>query len=156
VIAGFEPLDVLQSVRMLVRQLNEGRAEVENEYTRTVTSAGNRRAQALVADMFELRPSFEWRGLGEVPWSALQFRPRYRGFDAEARFAVEKHAVADAKACECGTILRGLKEPKDCKIFGTVCTPENPVGACMVSSEGACAAYYTYGRFTIPIEQAPS
>jgi len=154
VIAGFEPLDVLQSVRMLVRQLNEGRAEVENEYTRTVTREGNRKAQAMVEDMFELRPSFEWRGLGEVPWSALQLRERYRLFDAEARFHVEKRTVADAKACECGTILRGLKEPKDCKIFGTVCTPENPVGACMVSSEGACAAYYTYGRFTIPITEA--
>jgi hydrogenase expression/formation protein HypD len=153
VIAGFEPLDVLQSVRMLVRQLNEGRAEVENEYTRTVTREGNRKAQAMVEDMFELRPSFEWRGLGEVPWSALQLRERYRRFDAEARFKVEKRTVADAKACECGTILRGLKEPKDCKIFGTVCTPENPVGACMVSSEGACAAYYTYGRFTIPITE---
>jgi hydrogenase expression/formation protein HypD len=153
VIAGFEPLDVLQAVRMLVRQLNEGRAEVENEYTRTVTKEGNRKAQAMVEDMFELRPSFEWRGLGEVPWSALQLRERYRRFDAEARFHVEKRSVADAKACECGTILRGLKEPKDCKIFGTVCTPDNPVGACMVSSEGACAAYYTYGRFTIPIAQ---
>ena len=154
VIAGFEPLDVLQAVRMLVRQLNEGRAEVENEYTRTVTKEGNRKAQAMVQDMFELRPSFEWRGLGEVPWSALQLRERYRRFDAEARFHVEKRSVADAKACECGTILRGLKEPKDCKIFGTVCTPDNPVGACMVSSEGACAAYYTYGRFTIPIMEA--
>jgi hydrogenase expression/formation protein HypD len=153
VIAGFEPLDVLQAVRMLVRQLNEGRAEVENEYTRTVTKEGNRKAQAMVEDMFELRPSFEWRGLGEVPWSALQLRERYRRFDAEARFHVEKRSVADAKACECGTILRGLKEPKNCKIFGTVCTPDNPVGACMVSSEGACAAYYTYGRFTIPIAQ---
>ena len=151
VIAGFEPLDVLQAVRMLVRQLNEGRAEVENEYTRTVTKEGNRKAQAMVEDMFELRPSFEWRGLGEVPWSALQLRERYRQFDAETRFHVKKRTVADAKACECGTILRGLKEPKDCKIFGTVCTPENPVGACMVSSEGACAAYYTYGRFAIPI-----
>jgi hydrogenase expression/formation protein HypD len=156
VIAGFEPLDVLQSVRMLVRQLNEGRAEVENEYTRTVTSEGNRKAQAMVNDMFELRPTFEWRGLGEVPWSALQLRERYRFFDAEVRFTLEQRTVADAKACECGTILRGQKEPKDCKIFGTVCTPDNPVGACMVSSEGACAAYYTYGRFTTPIAETTS
>jgi hydrogenase expression/formation protein HypD len=154
VIAGFEPLDVLQSVRMLVCQLNEGRAEVENEHTRTVTSDGNRKAQAMVEDLFELRSSFEWRGLGEVPWSALRFRERYRQFDAEARFKIVTHSIADAKACECGAILRGHKEPKDCKIFGTVCTPENPVGACMVSSEGACAAYYTYGRFTIPIAEA--
>jgi hydrogenase expression/formation protein HypD len=151
VIAGFEPLDVLQSVRMLVRQLNQGRAEVENEYTRTVTPEGNRKAQALVEDVFEMRPTFEWRGLGQVPWSALQLRERYRFFDAEARFNITTLPVADAKACECGTILRGLKEPKDCKIFGTVCTPDNPVGACMVSSEGACAAFYSYGRFTIPI-----
>lgn len=154
VIAGFEPLDVLQSVRMLVRQLNDGRAEVENEYTRAVTSAGNRKAQAMVEDVFELRASFEWRGLGEVPWSALRLREGYRFYDAEARFNLETRSVADAKACECGAILRGLKEPKDCRIFGSVCTPENPIGACMVSSEGACAAFYTYGRFTIPIAQA--
>lgn len=147
VIAGFEPLDVLQSVYMLINQLNLGRAEVENQYTRTVIREGNRKAQALVAELFEVRPSFEWRGLGTLPQSALQLRAAYRHLDAEARFDITCTVVADAKACECGTILRGAKEPKDCKIFGTVCTPETPVGACMVSSEGACAAYYTYGRF---------
>ena len=147
VIAGFEPLDVMQSILMLVRQLNEGRAEVENEFTRAVTRDGNVKAKALVADVFSLRRSFEWRGLGEVPYSALKINGRYRAFDAEARYGIAYQAVADNKACECGAILRGVKRPIDCKVFGTVCTPENPIGSCMVSSEGACAAHYTYGRF---------
>jgi len=147
VIAGFEPLDVMQAVLMLVRQVNEGRAEVENEFTRAVDRHGNLSAQALMADVFESRASFEWRGLGEVPTSALQIRPAYAGFDAERRFDLGYAPVPDNKACECGAILRGVKQPRDCKIFGTVCTPENPVGSCMVSSEGACAAHYTYGRF---------
>ena len=147
VIAGFEPLDVMQAVLMLVRQVNEGRAEVENEFTRAVNRDGNLSAQALVSDIFELRPSFEWRGLGEVPYSALKIRPGFAAFDAERRFKLGYQPVADNKACECGAILRGVKKPTDCKIFGTVCTPENPVGSCMVSSEGACAAHYSYGRF---------
>jgi hydrogenase expression/formation protein HypD len=147
VIAGFEPLDVMQSVLMLVRQLNDGRAEVENEFTRAVTREGNVKAQQLVADVFELRRSFEWRGLNEVPYSALRIKSAYRDFDAEARFGISYRSVPDNKACECGAILRGVKRPQDCKIFGTVCTPENPMGSCMVSSEGACAAHYTYGRF---------
>jgi len=147
VIAGFEPLDVMQAILMLVRQLNEGRAEVENEFTRAVTRTGNERAKALVAEVFELRRSFEWRGLGEVPYSALRIREAYADFDAERRFGVAYRSVADNKACECGAILRGIKKPADCKVFGTVCTPENPIGSCMVSSEGACAAHYTYGRF---------
>ena len=147
VIAGFEPLDVMQAILMLVRQLNEGRAEVENEFTRAVTREGNTKAKALVAEVFELRPSFEWRGLGEVPYSALRIKDAYRAFDAEARYGVRYVPVADNKACECGAILRGVKKPIDCKLFATVCTPENPVGSCMVSSEGACAAHYTYGRF---------
>ena len=147
VIAGFEPLDVMQAVLMLVRQVNEGRYEVENEFTRAVTRDGNLNAQALVAEVFELRTSFEWRGLGEVPYSALKIRPAYAEFDAERRFELGYKPVADNKACECGAILRGVKKPVDCKIFGTVCTPENPVGSCMVSSEGACAAHYAYGRF---------
>jgi hydrogenase expression/formation protein HypD len=147
VIAGFEPLDVMQAVLMLVRQLNEGRAEVENEYTRVVTREGNLKAQALVAEVFELRPLFEWRGLGMVPYSALRIKEAYAPWDAEKRFAVPARSVPDNKACECGAILRGLKTPRDCKVFGTACTPENPLGSCMVSSEGACAAYYTYGRF---------
>ncbi len=147
VIAGFEPLDVMQAVLMLVRQVNQGRAEVENEFTRAVTRAGNRSAQALVSEVFELRTSFEWRGLGEVPYSALKIRPAFAQFDAERRFNLGYRPVADNKACECGAILRGVRQPTDCKIFGTLCTPENPVGSCMVSSEGACAAHYSYGRF---------
>ena len=147
VIAGFEPLDVMQAILMLVRQLNEGRAEVENEFTRAVTREGNVKAQNLVAEVFELRKRFEWRGLNEVPYSALRIKAKYAAFDAERRFGIEYKSVADNKACECGAILRGLKRPQDCKIFGTVCTPENPMGSCMVSSEGACAAHYTYGRY---------
>ncbi|HEX5783115.1 MAG TPA: hydrogenase formation protein HypD [Burkholderiaceae bacterium] len=147
VIAGFEPLDVLQAILMLVRQVNEGRAEVENEFTRAVTPQGNLNAQQVMDDVFELRDAFEWRGLGTMPLSALRIRERYRAFDAEDRFGLSYRTVPDNKACECGAILRGVKRPQDCAIFGTVCTPENPVGSCMVSSEGACAAHYTYGRF---------
>ncbi|MBI5435619.1 MAG: hydrogenase formation protein HypD [Nitrosomonadales bacterium] len=147
VISGFEPLDVMQSILMLIRQVNEGRAEVENEFSRAVTREGNRKAQALVAELFELRRTFEWRGLGEVPYSALKIRQEYAGFDAERRFGLSYTSVPDNKACECGAILRGVRKPTECKIFGTVCTPENPMGSCMVSSEGACAAHYTYGRF---------
>jgi hydrogenase expression/formation protein HypD len=147
VIAGFEPLDVMQAILMLIRQVNAGKAVVENEFTRAVTREGNLKAQALVAEVFELRDSFEWRGLGSVPASALQLRPALADFDAETRFGIEYLAVPDAKACECAAILRGEKQPQDCAIFGTVCTPDNPVGSCMVSSEGACAARYTYGRF---------
>jgi hydrogenase expression/formation protein HypD len=155
VIAGFEPLDVMQAILMLVQQVNDGRAEVENEFTRAVTREGNAKAQALVAEVFEVRPSFEWRGLGEVPASALRLRDAWAALDAERRFGLETRPVADAKACECGAILRGAKHPRDCKVFGTVCTPENPIGSCMVSSEGACAAYYTYGRFReIPLVAA--
>jgi hydrogenase expression/formation protein HypD len=154
VIAGFEPLDVMQAVLMLVRQVNEGRAEVENEFTRAVTRQGNEKAKRLVAEVFELRPSFEWRGLGEVPYSALRIKSRYAAFDAEARYGIAYRSVPDNKACECGAILRGTKTPQDCKLFGTVCTPENPMGSCMVSSEGACAAHYTYGRWKAPVKQA--
>lgn len=146
VIAGFEPLDVLQAILMLVRQLNEGRAEIENQYIRAVTPGGNQLAQDMVGEVMELRPSFGWRGLGEVPFSALQLRPRFAAFDAERKFALETKIAPENKACECPAILRGQKSPEDCKIFGTVCTPDNPIGACMVSSEGACAAYYAYGR----------
>ena len=147
VISGFEPLDVMQSILMLIRQVNAGRAEVENEFSRAVAREGNRKAQALVAELFELRRTFEWRGLGEVPYSALKIRHEYAAFDAERRFDLCYAPVPDNKACECGAILRGVRKPSECKIFGTVCTPENPMGSCMVSSEGACAAHYTYGRF---------
>jgi hydrogenase expression/formation protein HypD len=147
VIAGFEPLDLMQAIWMLVRQVNQGRAELENQFTRAVTREGNRAAQAVVQQVFETRATFEWRGLGEVPRSALQIRPEYAAFDAERRFGLRYRTVPDHKACECGAILRGVTHPRDCKLFGTVCTPENPVGSCMVSSEGACAAHYAYGRF---------
>lgn len=147
VIAGFEPLDVMQAILMLVKQVNEGRAVVENEFSRAVTRDGNVKAQNLVAEVFELRRQFEWRGLNVVPYSGLRIRKEFVDLDAEKRFPVDYVSVADNKACECGAILRGVKKPQDCKIFGTVCTPENPVGSCMVSSEGACAAHYTYGRY---------
>jgi len=155
VIAGFEPLDVMQAILMLVRQANAGRAEVENQFTRAVSRDGNRAAQAIVSEVFELRSSFEWRGLGEVPYSALKIRPAFARFDAEQRFGLATLSVPDHKQCECGAILRGVKRPTDCKLFGTVCTPENPMGSCMVSSEGACAAHYSYGRFRdIPVVAA--
>jgi hydrogenase expression/formation protein HypD len=147
VIAGFEPLDVMQAIKMLVRQVNEGRAEVENEFSRAVDRDGNKKAQQLVAEVFEMRKNFEWRGLNVLPYSALRIRSQFAEFDAEKRFPLAYQSVADHKACECGAILRGVKRPQDCKIFGTVCTPENPIGSCMVSSEGACAAHYTYGRY---------
>ena len=147
VIAGFEPLDVMQSALMLIRQLNEGGHEVENEYTRVVTRDGNVKAQRLVADVFELRREFEWRGLGLVPYSALKVKARFAAFDAERRFDVPAIQGSEVKGCECPSILRGAARPTDCKLFGKVCTPENPMGSCMVSSEGACAAYWSYGRF---------
>ncbi|MEO9528073.1 hydrogenase formation protein HypD [Roseibium sp.] len=146
VIAGFEPLDVLQSTLMLIRQINDGRHEVENQYTRVVTQEGNRKAQALVDQVLELRRTFEWRGLGYVPDSALRIRARFAGFDAEKRFAVSPKESREIKSCDCPAVLRGVKKPTECKLFGTTCTPDTPVGACMVSSEGACAAYWTYGR----------
>jgi len=154
VIAGFEPLDVMQSALMLVRQLNQGRHEVENEYTRVVSREGNLKAQGLVAEVMELRRSFEWRGLGMVPYSALQIKAGYEAYDAEKRFDVPAIQASDVKGCECPRILRGVKKPTDCKLFGTVCTPENPMGSCMVSSEGACAAYWSYGRFRQPEKAA--
>ncbi len=146
VIAGFEPLDMLQAIFMLVRQVNQEVARVENEYQRAVTPTGNLKAQALVAQVFEKRTEFEWRGLGTLPYSALRIREEFSRFDAEQRYHLSYTPVPDHKACACGEILRGLKKPTDCQLFGSVCTPENPVGSCMVSSEGACAAHFTYGR----------
>jgi hydrogenase expression/formation protein HypD len=147
VIAGFEPLDLMQATLMLIRQINQGRREVENQYRRAVTREGNRKAQALMADCFEIRDHFEWRGLGFLPTSALRIREAYADLDAETRFPVETGESRETKGCECPAILRGVKRPTDCKLFGAVCTPENPMGSCMVSSEGACAAYWSYGRF---------
>ncbi|OQK15417.1 hydrogenase formation protein HupD [Methyloprofundus sedimenti] len=146
VIAGFEPLDVMQSSLMLIRQLNTSRHQVENEYTRAVTRTGNVKAQSLMNEVFCLRDEFEWRGLGLIPKSALKLRANYAQFDAELRFQLPAIKASDVKGCECPAILRGAKRPVDCKLLGTVCTPENPMGSCMVSSEGACAAYWSYGR----------
>jgi hydrogenase expression/formation protein HypD len=150
VIAGFEPLDVMQAVLQLVHQVNEGRSEVENEYSRAVTEKGNTKAIALMDQVFELRDAFEWRGLGSVPHSALKLSKAYAEFDAELRFPVQTPVPRENKACSCGDVLRGEKTPEQCKIYGDPCTPENPLGACMVSSEGACAAQWTYGRFREP------
>lgn len=146
VIAGFEPLDVMQSVLMSLRQLNQGRHEVENEYTRAVTREGNRKARELVARVMDLRPEFEWRGLGMLPGSALRLTPDFAAFDAERRFDVPAINAKDVKGCDCADVLRGVKKPTDCKLFGRGCTPESPMGSCMVSAEGACAAYWSYGR----------
>lgn len=144
VICGFEPLDMLMSILMLVKQVNAGQAQVQNEFIRAVPENGNPVAIELMKEVFRLRDTFAWRGLGQVPQSALALSEAYTDFDAEKRFHLVAKDVPDNKACECGAILRGEKEPRDCKAFGTVCTPIHPIGACMVSSEGACAAYYSY------------
>ena len=147
VTAGFEPLDILQSIMMLLRQLRDGRCEVENQYTRAVRDEGNPKALEVLARVFELRPHFEWRGLGFISQSALRLNDDFAEWDAELRFSVPGVRVADPKACQCGEVLKGVIKPWECKVFGTACTPETPIGTCMVSSEGACAAYYNYGRF---------
>ena len=147
VCAGFEPLDLLQSVYMIMKQFSEGRAEVENQYARVVQYDGNPVALKVLADVFALRPFFEWRGLGSIAHSALQLSPKYAHFDAELRYDLPGVRVADPKACQCGEVLKGVLKPWECKVFGTACTPETPIGTCMVSSEGACAAYYNYGQY---------
>jgi hydrogenase expression/formation protein HypD len=148
VVTGFEPLDVLQSVYMIVKQIVEGRAEVENQYARVVYREGNRRALEALSEVFEPREYFEWRGLGSIAHSGMRLRNTYSRFDAELKFNVPGLRVADPKACQCGEILKGVKKPWECKVFGTACTPETPIGSCMVSSEGACAAYYNFGRLS--------
>jgi hydrogenase expression/formation protein HypD len=147
VVAGFEPLDVAQAILMLVKQINDRRSEVENQYIRAVTYGGNAKAQAEIAEIFELRDTFEWRGLGWLPNSALKLRKAYWGYDAERRLGLTEAPAKDNPACECGAILRGVKKPRACKLFGTLCTPDTPMGSCMVSPEGACSAHWTYGRF---------
>jgi hydrogenase expression/formation protein HypD len=147
VVAGFEPLDILQAIHMILVQLAEGRCEVENQYTRVVPAEGNAKALEVMAEVFELRPHFEWRGLGFISQSGLKLSAAYAGLDAEVRFGVPGVRVADPKACQCGEVLKGVIKPWECKVFGTACTPERPIGTCMVSSEGACAAYYNFGRF---------
>ena len=146
VVAGFEPLDVLEALTMVVERLADGRGGVANQYGRAVSEHGNAVAQELLADVFSVRDTFEWRGLGEIPRSALALAPRYSGLDAEVRFDVHTADVADHRACRCGDVLRGHIRPWECQVFGTGCTPERPLGSCMVSSEGACAAVYRYGR----------
>ena len=147
VISGFEPLDLLQSLHAVLRQLVEGRCEVENQYTRVVPYDGNPAALKVLEQVFEPRPTFEWRGLGSIPDSALKLTDAFADFDAELRYDVPGVRVADPKACQCGEVLKGVIKPWECKVFGTACTPERPIGTCMVSSEGACAAYYNFGRF---------
>jgi hydrogenase expression/formation protein HypD len=147
VISGFEPLDVLQSIRMLLAQIADGRREVENQYSRVVPADGNPRALELMAEVFALRPHFEWRGLGFISQSALRLSDAYAELDAELRWGLPGVRVADPKACQCGEVLKGVIKPWECKVFGTACTPEHAIGTCMVSAEGACAAYYNYGRF---------
>jgi hydrogenase expression/formation protein HypD len=156
VVSAFEPLDILQSVVMILRQLREGRCEVENQYTRVVRRDGNPRALAAIAETMELRDTFEWRGLGWIPGSALRIRGDFADWDAEARFELPGKRVEDPKACQCGEVLIGAIKPWECRVFGTACTPERPIGTCMVSSEGACAAYYTYGRLERRREPTPA
>lgn len=147
VVSGFEPLDLLHAIAMIMEQLEEGRAEVENQYGRVVPWEGNLRALQVMQEVFELRPYFEWRGLGFISQSALKLTDKYADFDAELRYDTPGVRVADPKACQCGEVLKGVIKPWECKVFGTACTPETPIGTCMVSSEGACAAYYNFGRF---------
>lgn len=149
VVTGFEPLDVLEGIRRAVLQLEEGRAEVENAYPRAVKATGNPAAQAVLADVFEVcdRP---WRGIGVIPASGWRLSPRYRDFDAEYRFDVQDLHVEESPLCRSGEVLQGLITPHECEQFGTTCTPRNPLGATMVSSEGACAAYYQYRRLELP------
>ncbi|HLG61935.1 MAG TPA: hydrogenase formation protein HypD [Ktedonosporobacter sp.] len=154
VISGFEPLDIIQSVYMIVKQISEGRSAVENQYIRVVRPEGNVKALQAMDRTMELRPTFEWRGLGSIPYSALKLRPAYKAWDAEERFAVPGIRVADPTACQCGEVLKGAIKPWECRVFGTACTPETPIGTCMVSSEGACAAYYNFGRFSMAGERA--
>ena len=155
VVSGFEPLDILQGIAMLLTQRAEHRCEVENQYRRAVPDDGNPRALAVIEEVFELRPHFEWRGLGFIPHSGLRLNAAHAEFDAERRFTVPGVRIADPKACQCGEVLKGAIRPYECKVFGTACTPQTPIGTCMVSSEGACAAFYNYGRLsqrrTIPV-----
>ena len=147
VCAGFEPLDLLQAIWMIMKQLREGRCEVENQYTRVVPWNGNPVALSVLSEVFIARPTFEWRGLGMIPNSAMALSVAYADFDAERRFSIPGVRVEDPKACQCGEVLRGVLRPWECQVFGTACTPESPIGTCMVSSEGACAAYYNYGQY---------
>lgn len=149
VASGFEPLDIIQSIYMILKQINEGRCEVENQYGRVVREEGNLKGLEVIQKTMELRPHFEWRGLGFISQSALKLRKDFAEWDAEVKFDLPGVRVADPKACQCGEVLKGVIKPWECRVFGTSCTPETPIGTCMVSSEGACAAYYNYGRYSL-------
>ena len=149
VISGFEPLDIIQSILMLLKQYQTGKVVVENQYKRVVRPEGNLKSLEVIAQTMELRPYFEWRGLGFITHSALKIRSDFVQWDAEERFEVPGLQVADPKACQCGEVLKGVIKPWECKVFGTACTPEAPIGSCMVSPEGACAAYFNYGRLSM-------
>jgi hydrogenase expression/formation protein HypD len=154
VVAGFEPLDLLQSLWMVIKQIDEGRCEVENQYKRIVPESGNVQALAAVNEVFELREFFEWRGLGSIDHSGVRVRKAFAAFDAEQKFDLPNLTVADPQACQCGEVLKGLIKPRQCRVFGTACTPEKPLGALMVSSEGACSAYYQYARIDVKDRRA--
>lgn len=145
VVAGFEPLDILQGIWMVLKQLDEGRSTVENQYARVVPEHGNAAALSAIAQVFELREFFEWRGLGSIDHSGVRMRKELAMHDAERKFTVPDLMIADPKSCQCGEVLKGIIKPRACKVFGKECTPETPMGALMVSSEGACAAYYRFG-----------
>ncbi|MFN0155349.1 MAG: hydrogenase formation protein HypD [Gaiella sp.] len=151
VVTAFEPVDMLQSLVMLLRQRAEGRCEIENQYTRIVRSEGNERALAAIGETMEEREDFEWRGLGTLPRSALRLRETFAEWDAERLFPLPGVRIEDPKACRCGEVLTGRLRPEECGVFGTACTPEMPLGTCMVSSEGACAAVFAYGRHRLPV-----
>ncbi len=155
VVAGFEPLDILQGIYMVIRQLEEGRSEVENQYTRAVCRNGNVAAQSLIRDVFQVVPR-KWRGVGEIPASGLGLRPEYAAFDAEIRFGVAQRVVEESSVCISGSVLRGIRKPHECPAFGSACTPEHPLGATMVSAEGACSAYYRYRRVRLKDSPLPA
>jgi hydrogenase expression/formation protein HypD len=144
-VAGFEPVDALMGIYMLVKQFEEGRREIEIEYDRVVTWEGNRKAQEVISEVFEPADSL-WRGIGNIPGSGLAFREEFARFDAEKRFSMPKGKDAEPKGCKCGSVLKGLITPEECALFAKACTPEFPIGPCMVSSEGTCAAWYKYRR----------
>ncbi|HYA55037.1 MAG TPA: hydrogenase formation protein HypD [Thermoplasmata archaeon] len=155
VVTGFEPLDILQGVHMCVQQLEQGRAEVENQYARSVRREGNVPARALLAEVFTVVPR-KWRGIGEIPASGLGLAPAYAAFDAARRFRVEGHTAEENPECISGLVLQGIRKPQECAAFGTKCTPMHPLGATMVSAEGACAAYYKYRRHDGAAAPAPA
>ena len=153
VVSGFEPIDIIQSIYLILKQIAENRCEIENQYGRVVREEGNLKGLEVIQRTMELRPYFEWRGLGFISQSALKLRPEFEAWDAEVKFELPGVRVADPKACQCGEVLKGVIKPWECRVFGTSCTPETPIGTCMVSSEGACAAYYNYGRYSMAAQR---